>query len=242
MIIQIASDLHFESYRLDQKEKVLQTLLEPLASTLVLAGDIINLCRRDQWWYFERLVEPFENVIYIPGNHEYWHQDINTSENNLRELDSLHNNLHVLSHATKYSVTINGQRFIGDTSWVPRTPAAELIDMGNEKCITGDFKNWAFDNHQKFREYLDKELCSEDVLVTHFLPTWRSVSPQFRGSITNCWFVGSLEDILVRTSPKLIIHGHTHHAISTARLVCNPHGYPGEDYQGYEKCLTVELQ
>lgn len=77
------------------------------------------------------------------------------------------------------------------------------------------------------------DISSEDVVVTHRLPSYRSVAPQFAGSLLNCYFVNDVESEMIACGPKMWIHGHTHtcfdYFIAGTRVVCNPQGYPGEN-------------
>ena len=66
------------------------------------------------------------------------------------------------------------------------------------------------------------------VVVSHHLPSWRSVAPAFARSVSNAAFVSDLDDLVGRST--VWIHGHTHsshrYAVGGATLVCNPRGYP----------------
>jgi predicted phosphodiesterase len=100
--------------------------------------------------------------------------------------------------------------------------------------------------HDASRAWLDRMLGTHDavtaavattataapamptVVVSHHLPSWRSVAPAFARSVSNAAFVSDLDDLVGRST--VWIHGHTHsshrYAVGGATLVCNPRGYP----------------
>ena len=69
--------------------------------------------------------------------------------------------------------------------------------------------------------------CRKQVLITHHLPTYKSVSEEYLREVTNCYYVCDIEDQLSKFD--LVVHGHTHHSkdyyINETRLICNPYGY-----------------
>jgi hypothetical protein len=87
--------------------------------------------------------------------------------------------------------------------------------------------------HEASRAWLEHELAAPlqayTVVVSHHLPSWRSVSPAFAASPSNPAFVSDLDALVGRSD--VWIHGHTHsshrYAIDAAQVVCNPRGYPG---------------
>lgn len=231
--LQLASDLHFECHgSLDPAVKIAR-IQRTDAYVLVLAGDIINLCDPFQLACLILLCEWYPHVIYVPGNHEFWGQSTGESETVLRALDEVPN-LHVLSHATSYTTTIRGQRFIGDTMWVPDTSEAWLTRTNDPAHIPG-FRDWAFALNRRFKGFLYENLEPTDVVITHYLPSWKSVSPRFAGDPSNAWFVSDMARVIAHKQPKLWMHGHTHdrvdYQLGETRVVCNPGGYPKEKMQ-----------
>lgn len=67
------------------------------------------------------------------------------------------------------------------------------------------------------------------VLVTHHLPSYRSVAPNFGGHPLNPCYASNLDGLIERYKPALWIHGHTHmscdYQLGATRVVCNPRGY-----------------
>lgn len=245
MKLQLASDLHFEFYEKNNHDQVASRLVETTdADVLILAGDVANLADGSVEQYLRVFLGRYRNVIYVPGNHDWWAGAYSTNESVLRALDTSYDNLHVLCHATQYEVTLEGQRFVGDTLWVPDTPNAHMTRT-NDLRFMPDLKTWIFDKHELFKSWLGKNLRETDVLVTHYLPTWGCVAPEYRGSPLNAWFVGDIEGIIADKQPKLTVFGHTHYVFSgmigETRVLCNPAGYPGEPDQGYNRVLTRKV-
>ena len=87
---------------------------------------------------------------------------------------------------------------------------------------------------------LNKELEDDDVLITHYLPSYRSVAKEYVGSHLNRFYVCDLSSVLNVVSPKLMIHGHTHSScdyhLGETRVICNPFGYARYDLQSIWLC------
>jgi predicted phosphodiesterase len=75
-------------------------------------------------------------------------------------------------------------------------------------------------------------LANPDIIVTHHAPSYRSVSEQFVGEPFNNFFVSNLDEMIMRLSAKIWIHGHVHshwdYMIGDTKILCNPLGYPNE--------------
>ena len=75
--IQLVSDLHIEYMSSDNINMF--DFIQPESSTLILGGDIGSLYRQQQLYNFiQQCCENFKQVIYVPGNHEFYTlKDIN---------------------------------------------------------------------------------------------------------------------------------------------------------------------
>ena len=82
------------------------------------------------------------------------------------------------------------------------------------------------------------------IIVTHHLPSVRSIPVRFSRSPLNPAFALDLEALITVYQPDLWIHGHTHDAcdyrLGDTRVVCNPRGYPGEQ-TGFDAALLIEV-
>jgi Icc-related predicted phosphoesterase len=58
-------------------------------------------------------------------------------------------------------------------------------------------------------------------------------------------YVSDMEDFIVKHQPSYWIHGHIHtpvnYKIGNTEIICNPHGYINEPYNGFNKNLVIEI-
>ncbi len=234
MKVQLMSDLHLEFHR-DHGISFFKSLDPKDVDVLVLAGDITVL--RDYYWAqdtFSELCALYKNVVYVQGNHEYYSTDVGTAEHHLNAIEVGLSNLHVLRHGSVK--TIDGQRFIGGTLWFGKEKNNRIYaQQMNDFHVIGGFDPWVYEQNELTIQGFQDNLCEGDVVVTHHLPSQKSVHQKFRMSSLNRFFVCDVEDIIVARKPKLWLHGHTHEAcdyvVGSTRVVANPHGYPHEDIE-----------
>jgi len=241
MKIAILSDLHTEfrpyPYGL------------PDADVLVLAGDVgvgRDATRTVNWF-----ARSYEHVIYVLGNHEFYHGDIiNTS---LEIENALAPNVHLLDNS---SVRIGDHRFHGATLWTDLTDATSAQTA--ERCMN-DFRlirdgesvfsaAAATALHRTSVQYLAEHVAPRDIVVTHHGCTPTSVHPRFlqgRSASLNAAFVTDLTDLIETTRPSLWIHGHVHDHFTYRHdgtlVVANPLGYPRESCNGFNPDLVLAI-
>lgn len=271
MKIAVCSDLHLEFQDIILKN-------EEDAEVLILSGDImvaedlhnhpemsynmysnINLAdlgRRQSVAlrfrdFLSRCSFQFPHVIYIAGNHEFYHGRWSASLDHLREECAKFPNVYFLEREIK---VINEVSFIGATLWTdcnkgdPLTLHA-LTDMMNDfRIIRNDEKGFTklrpahiMYRHQQTLGYFKTVLSNmkEDkvVVVGHHSPSHQSIHEKYKGQhLMNGGYHSDLgEFILDHPQVKLWTHGHTHdpfdYMIGETRIVCNPRGYAGHDEQ-----------
>ncbi len=229
------SDTHFDFYA-DKGHKFVEQLDPEDADVVVLAGDIDTARFPDQFkWVFAALVEKYRHVVMVPGNHEYYRSDWAQVWHSLNEARrGLEDRVHLLSHKDGV-VVIEGQRFIGDTMWYRET--AETMrgePFFSDFHYIKNLKSWVYVENAMFDGLLCAELDSSAVVVTHHMPSEKSVHQLWKNAKSNCFFLCDQEQLIRDRQPKLWVHGHTHMAfdymIGTTRVVCNPRGYPGERF------------
>jgi predicted phosphodiesterase len=245
MNIQVMSDLHFETHR-DGGEEFIRDLDPAGVDVLVLAGDITSARFYETLDHaFGRLTKKYRNIIYVAGNHEYY----KSSPRQVRHsLDRLAKNYPGVLTPENEVVTINGQRFVCGTMWFPRPdPIGESAKkFMNDFHMIRNFEPWVYDQNAAFERLLAVRLEEGDVVVTHHLPSFGSVAPQFASSALNAFFVSAMDDYFVQ-KPQLWIHGHTHvrcdYNIGKTRVVCMPHGYPNEiqSLTAFDSNFKVEI-
>lgn len=248
MRIQIVSDLHFHHYgyltdRVQSFPKETQTD----ADVLIIAGDAVEWSNKRYRWSIDRLTEiavRYPNTVYVLGNHDHWEADFETAKINAMDAAKVIPHFHLLR--TGKPVTINGQRFLGDTMWFPK-PEDPWRYADHHFIREYDFEGEADRDHREFVKYLQDELKPDDIVVTHHAPSAKSIAECWRGSPLNPYFCADHveQDVIEPLQPKLWVHGHMHmcfdYKIGNTRVICNPRGYPDEEGNRFDPKLVVEV-
>lgn len=261
MKIRIMSDLHIESqpsYRPEicEDEKNI---------VLILAGDVCEIQKVHILMPFlAEMSERFKNVLYVPGNHEYYNGHLQESKKKLQKVASQFLNIVILDNS---SVNIDGVNFIGSTLWtdIDKGDPLSMIYVANglndyRKIRTDAYRRIRPDDtivqHLKSVRYLREALLAHEgeynVVVTHHAPSRLSIHEKYAGDVLNAAYASDLSDIIEEFSPMLWIHGHMHdtfdYELYNTRIICNPKGYPrgrihggGHENQLFVECLTEEI-
>lgn len=269
MKVALASDLHLEFEDINLKN-------EEGADVLILSGDIMvaedlhNHPEMDYGMYsnvnladlgkrqmtalrfrdfLKRCSFQFPHVVYVAGNHEFYHGRWKASLQHLRDECAKFNNVYFLENDIK---VIDDITFIGATLWTdcnkgdPLTLHA-LTDMMNDfRIIRNDEQGYTklrpahiMHRHQQTLSYLKSLLPDmkdrKIVFVGHHAPSKQSTHPKYQKDyLMNGGYSSDLSEfILDHPEIKLWTHGHTHdpfdYMIGTTRIACNPRGYAGWD-------------
>lgn len=243
MRIAVLSDLHVEFQDFEPP-----TALRA-ADVVVLAGDIHNGVAALRW---ARARFPDQRIVQVAGNHEFfgscWQVLIDgmRREAHALEIDFLEN----------AATVIDGVQFLGATLWTDfelfsgpgrplRLDAAAAKDRMQRRMVEYRLVRWqdglqerqltpddTLQLHLSSRSWLEQRLAQPfagpRVVITHHLPSWRSVAPSFLQAATNVAFASDLDSLF--GSMALWIHGHTHYSFDyrdgASRIVANPRGYP----------------
>ena len=249
MKIRIASDLHLEAFRGRDMESLIVDVLpadpQDAESLLVLAGDIS--ADPNQLLDFLRLVEVrFSQVIYIPGNHEYYRHEFHAWNKTMDDRFA-----EVLTRTQWANDKVGfyifeGQPFIFATMW------AEGGRTLQERAMVGSALNdfrlirhgqmpftvSMMELHHKRQKKEIVRLLTEwngevrPIVITHHMPSYSLCHPRF-GNDINGGFAAECDDILHEDyAPPIWIYGHTHDCgdqmIEKTRVIANPMGYPRE--------------
>lgn len=214
--------------------------------------------------FLKRASFQFPHVLYVAGNHEFYHGKFYAGLDYLREECAKYPNVHFLENEVK---RIDDVLFMGATLWTdcnkgdPLTLHA-LSDMMNDfRIIRNDYAGYRSlkpadiaERHRKtlqyFRIVLSDNKDTKCVVVGHHSPSYQSIHPQYaHDKIMNGGYHSDLSEfILDHPQIKLWTHGHTHHAfdyvIGETRVVCNPRGYQTDGYAeetGYNDDLIIEV-
>lgn len=254
MRLAVYSDLHLEFGPFEPP---------PLEVDLVvLAGDIA-LGTEGIYWAEATFNAP---VIYVVGNHEFYHEEVDSLWRDLQDADSDCPKVTLLENRTS-ELTSDGKvyRFLGSVLWSDFAAGGEhevrqakteardfmadykVVRHGRMTLTPETTASW----HEDARDWLKSELRrpfdGETVVITHHGPSLRSIEPRFEGSLLNGAFVSDLEDLIRETQPALWIHGHTHHnvdyRIGRTRVLANQRGYHGRaPAPGFRPDLVLELE
>lgn len=230
--INLLSDLHMEG-----------TAFYPTpndADIIILAGDISNY---DAGIYYAKATWPDKELIYVPGNHEFYGQEYHDTMKKM-EMTAKSLGVHFLYNK---SVILQGVAFHGTTLWTDfcldgaqfsttaKLAAAHYIN--DFRVIRNGSQLWSPDDAEKenkiARSFLADALvdsrAKRNVVITHFLPSFQSIHPRYFTSPSNAYFACNMESLIGWYQPDYWLHGHTHdsmdYKLGDTHVLCNPRGY-----------------
>lgn len=225
MRVQLISDLHVE-HQADHGQSFVDSLDASICDVLVLAGDI-GMIECGLGETLEQFCRKFAEVVFCKGNHEHYSTTSNDLNRTLLHVQTRNANFHVLDRNV---VVLGSQRFIGCTLWFPDTPMARKAASGwsDFEYIDG-LDRWVYRENALDQAFLQREVQAGDIVVTHHLPSYLCVDPQFAGSAINCYFVNPMDELILERKPAYYFHGHTHASIKvtlgSTQILANPFGY-----------------
>lgn len=288
MKIKIVSDLHleFSDVMLPNNEgadvlilsgdiMIAQDLHDHVAADFnpYSAGAFAELGRKQQRVktfrdFLSRCSFQYPKVVYVAGNHEFYHGKFFAGLDYLREECAKHSNVHFLENE---SVEINNVVFIGGTLWTDMNKGDPITmqcikDMMNDfRIIRNDRHGYStlrpsnvIERHIRTKEYIsntikarrDQKSDSKIVVVTHHSPSLLSCHPRYSSDhVMNGGYHSDLSEFIFE-HPEIALwtHGHTHHAfdytLGSTRIVCNPRGYESPGYSedtGWDPTKIVEV-
>ncbi|OJZ07092.1 MULTISPECIES: metallophosphoesterase [Sphingobacterium] len=248
MKIHIVSDLHREFGYNDFDLN--------LADVLILAGDTDLGVKGISWLKSLSLDIP---IIYVLGNHEYYKGAYPKTLYKIKDAAS-NSNIHVLENE---SLEIDHVCFHGCTLWTDFSLKGNPAAYGSlcqsrmndyKKIRLGD--NYAklrsidtFRIHQTSRQWLTESLsvseAKHNIVVTHHAPSIRSLPMKYLDDPISAAYVSDMEDLIIKHQPSYWIHGHIHtpvnYKIGNTEIICNPHGYINELYNGFNNNIVIEI-
>jgi predicted phosphodiesterase len=108
--------------------------------------------------------------------------------------------------------------------------------------------------HRQSRRFIEQELrkpfVGKTIVVTHHLPSIRSVTPRYLNDPLTPSLASNCDDLL-ELGADLWVHGHIHDSVDymagKTRVVCNPKGYPRYHQDGspenkyFREDLVIEI-
>ena len=222
MKIAIQSDLHFEGHA-DDGGCIANEI--GLADVLIVAGDLSNCFKLES--ALRILCDRFPEVVFVIGNHDLWGGSFAQAREVLHAASDRLGNLHVLDNSI---YTVGGVRILGATMFFANNPTNIL----NEKFmsdfeLTINYRRDVYSENEAAQSFLYGHVQPGDIVVTHHLPSYKSVASRYERSALNCFFVCDMESVMVSRRPSVWIHGHTHtsfdYMLHETRIIANPFGY-----------------
>ncbi|MET4212447.1 metallophosphoesterase [Bradyrhizobium sp. LA2.1] len=255
MRLQIFSDLHADVL------PIKPVTIADNIDAVIVAGDTCEGASR-AFARLRQIVPSHIPLIVVMGNHEYYRRFLPLELKEARMLAPQFN-IHLLEDA---EITLGGVRFMGATLWtdyrmfgnalqipVMQTCGSDMNDhrrIGYQKSPWRRFRPQEADLlHHRSRSFLEEALNSPSdgaptVVVTHHAVHLNSVDPAYRDDWLTAAYVSDLSQLIATTQPNLWVHGHVHKSfdyhVGQTRIVCNPHGYGGEN-PTFDGALVVEV-
>lgn len=224
---QYVSDLHIEFY--DGKEHPFD--VEACAEYLLLAGDIGNPFVESYRLFLENVSSKFNKIFIIAGNHEYYHNCIDETDEKIRSICSLFNNVIFLQNET-YDISENLKIF-GTTLWTYIPPEYDCSLRPDYSFIKNCSPSVTNTIHQRSVRALEDEITANPninyIVLSHHLPSRSLIAQQYRKYENLNHAYATDLNIAKSESIKAWVYGHTHSSSIVDKYYCNPVGYPGEN-------------
>ena len=257
MKFQIISDLHLEYYYTLPK---IETIFIKTAPNIILAGDICYFKHPNFLKFFKIVASMFENIFFIPGNHEYYaHYEI--PDNSYDEIDLImsdklkkYKNIHFLQ---KNFIEFKNFIIGGTTLWCKTDK--DPINNPNSKMLNNEnfmiFKNKYIPIISKIKkinkeqtDWLNVFINTSSIknktliIITHYLPSIKCINDKFKNNSSNEFYYTPCDHLFQYVD--YWIAGHTHEKISfkdqNCHIIINPVGTPDED-NIYDKKLVINI-
>jgi len=242
--IQYCSDLHLEFT--ENMEFILKNPIKPVGDTLILAGDIIPFSimnRADA--FFDDISKKFKMVYWIPGNHEYYHSDINNRSG--KYFETIRDNIALVNNAIFYSDYFDedgrnkGLRLIFSTLWSHIPPPTEwqierslndfrLIKNKGFRLSSEHYNLLHKESLEFIKDEMSRPIKRKTIVVTHHVPTFLNYPAKYKGDDLNSAFAVELFDFIESSGIDFWIYGHHHYntpkfKIGTTTMLTNQLGY-----------------
>ena len=212
-----------------------------------------------------KTVESADRILYVPGNHEYYGNDIEVARGELAR-QCLEHGVTLLDRG---AITIDDVRFIGATVWTDlrlegvvgepwahREVGQSLSDftgaIRDRNATDGLFTTQeSARRHAEDRAFIESELSNArdsgltPVVISHHAPHRKCIRPWFAKNRLNPGFASDLEEFIARYQPPLWVHGHMHDRVDEwlgdTHIIANPHGYSHVEGHSFDPALVLEV-
>lgn len=255
MFLQAISDLHTEFLAGEDPAKIGAILTsivppKPIPDYLLIGGDLGVM---GQKWLIEAALQLwcniYPNVIYVAGNHEYYHSSLEKFRAYADELEERYENLIVATSGRSF--------YLDDTETISLhactlwfVPHPESVIWYHGMADAHVIEDSLCTIEQRGLDdvyYLKENVRPGDIVLTHHMPLYSAVPEQFQGSKLNYFFVNDeAKTIIDKNRPAYFLFGHTHNSCNytagDTRVICNPYGYyPDSLNKQFIKQLIIEV-
>ncbi len=250
MKVQLLSDLHNEFYLRSSPPPI----EESEAEVIVLAGDIDVGLNGFRWAAneAERIKKP---VIYVAGNHEFYHHDIDLLAE-MRGFAAKSGEVHFLEND---ELIIGEIRFLGCTLWTDYRAAGDpvlsmmevqqklndhhVVTKGERYFLPEDALKIHLESRAWLTEKLSDSFAGKTVVVSHHAPHLLCSHPSFPMNAIGTAFLSDLCHMVEKADAWCF--GHTHAnldvRVGKCRLVSNQRGYPREGVKGFDSGFVLNV-
>lgn len=235
MKIQYASDLHLEFP--ENKAYLGKEPLRAEGDILLLAGDIVPINQIDRHSdFFRYLSDSFSETYWLPGNHEYYHSDIEQTGGYIRE--NIRENIHIVNNTF---LERGNTELIFSTLWtkIGLENQLEIVMRYSDFHVIsykGSNLQVPYYNHLHeqslifLKDQLAKEWVGYRIVITHHVPTFINYPEEYLRDNLSEAFAVELKDLISVSGPDYWIYGHSHSnnkefIIGNTRMLSNTLGY-----------------
>jgi predicted phosphohydrolase len=212
--------------------------LQVKGDILLLGGDIMLLGQQEHHHYFlDFIAANYTATYWIPGNHEYYHGDINPNSCTLHK--AIRDNVFLVNNIT---VPLgNNADLICSTLWSQLNPADgwhmmralsdfKLIKNGSELLSIDTYNQL----HAQAKQFIEQAVANSTahykIVLSHHVPTFMNYPQKHRGDVLNQAFATELHDFIATSGISHWLYGHIHtntpdFMIAGTQLLTNQLGY-----------------
>jgi hypothetical protein len=251
MKIQYVSDLHIDLLKIKKEdsnyiEKLIRFSPDKSCDWLVLVGDICDFGKVELWkTFFYRLIDEYECIVWLPGNHEYYgchhgtHEEyFKKAQTEIEKDEKLCKKLKLLDNECIYLKDLNIKLIFSCLYSFVYERDEQIVEL-----MINDFNDlWTVQKHNELHlkcvEFIKNNIRSEEcknIVFSHFPPVSRGTShpryEQQENRPVNDYFASDCYFDLPH-KPEIWIFGHTHYKTdfvsSNTRFSSRPFGYVNE--------------
>lgn len=245
--LSVHSDLHLELRSEEEVSEIIDNIKNLNCDVIILAGDIGNPYHASYEQFLTACSKKVKYVILITGNHEYYNNNIDETDDHIRELIKQWTNVFFLQRET---MAIGDCLFLGCTLWskADKRFFYKINDFTQINGLNIDKYVDLFDTNE---QWLVDEITSTNnrlkynniIVITHHLPSYQLINEIYRTNFLNSYFASDLNYLLSRVNYWMC--GHTHKSfkgiVKNCYCVINPLGYTHEN-SDYDPNLIIEIK